>query len=332
MEIGYLGLKEIKIQDLNKMSVDAIAKSIGLQTFDGLKDPKDFIKSFKLQAMCFKWSEAEQCQAIQLLLTDKAETLFEALTDDKKKVIAEIYSTLNTSCTTSSEVLLDRFFEKRPAKNELLSQYALGLEQAIKKALPGLKAPEREMLLRRQLGTYLPEHMRALISFNAHKSWEDVLTSIDKALPHTKAADGFSATASFMGEGGGISVKTEPIDIMATGVSNGFPGVCNYCREPGHKIADCDKAKASSKRKESESRYAANGAKTGSSRFDSSRQYSSNDSSYRSNKPRENSSRYNSQNSGGNNYGKRFSGSSRGVNKLDLELDDEDECYDDGEA
>ncbi len=164
------------IRIFNKMSIDAIAKSIGLATFDGLKDPKEFIKSFKLQSMCFKWTELEQCEAIQLLLTDKAENLFDALVDDNKKKIKEIYATLMTNCTTSHEVLLDRFFERRPSKNELLSVYALSLDQLLKKAMPGLKANEREMLLRRQLGTYLPEHMRALISFNSQKSWEDVLT------------------------------------------------------------------------------------------------------------------------------------------------------------
>jgi len=302
------------------MSIDAIAKSIGLARFDGLKDPKEFIKSFKLQSMCFKWTELEQCEAIQLLLTDKAENLFDALVDDNKKKIKEIYATLMTNCTTSHEVLLDRFFERRPSKNELLSVYALSLDQLLKKAMPGLKANEREMLLRRQLGTYLPEHMRALISFNSQKSWEDVLTSIDKALPHTKALDGYSGAVSgsmsmFNSEmGGNIAVKVEPVEINSVEASR-FAGVCNYCKEPGHKVADCDKARAASRRKESESRHSASSAKTGSSKFDTTKQFSSRDSAYRSNKPRDYSERYNSGN-------KQRQSNDRRVNVC--ELDDEE--------
>ena len=309
-------------EKFNKMSIDAIAKSIGLATFDGLKDPKEFIKSFKLQSMCFKWDESEQCEAIQLLLTDKAENLFDALTDANKKVIKEIFATLTTNCTTSHEVLLDRFFERRPNKNELLSAYALSLDQLLKKAMPGLKANEREMLLRRQLGTYLPEHMRALISFNSQKSWEDVLTSIDKALPHTKALDGYAgstagAMSMFNSElGGNIAVKVEPVDINAIEAGR-FAGVCNYCKEPGHKIVDCDKARAASRRKESESRHVASSAKTGSSKFDSTKQFSSRDSAYRSNKPRDYSDRYS-----GNN--KQRSSNERRVNTCDL---DDEELY-----
>lgn len=197
------------------------------------------------------------------------------------------------------EVLLDRFFERKPNGQELLSAYAMSLQNLLRKAMPNLQDREREILLRRQIGQYLPDHMRALIHFNAQKTWEELLTAIDQALPHAKALEhgenvGAGSNFSYKSEASGnIAVKIELVEINT--VTTGTPvfrGACNYCKEAGHRVADCEKARIANKRKESEAKSSGSSAKTGSSRFDSSKQYSSSDSSYRSNKPRDYSEKW----------------------------------------
>jgi hypothetical protein len=319
--------------------MDALSKQIGIPIYTGVTDAKDFIKAFKLQSICFGWNEAKQCEAIPFLLAGKAENLYEAVGDDDKKKINEVFKALTDGCVVSQEVLLDRFFERKPSGQELLSAYAISLQSLLKKAMPGLQVKEREILLRRQIGQYLPDHMRALIHFNAQKSWEELLTAIDQALPHAKALEngesvGLSQNFSYKSEAGGnIAVKVEPVDINTVSVGHNttvFRGACNYCKEVGHRVADCDKARVANKRKESEARSSGGSAKTGSSRFDSSKQYSSSDSSYRSNKPRDYSEKYSSSSNRSGN-GDRRSGkqvSSNNIEIYDSSEPDDDDCYD----
>lgn len=165
--------------------------------------------------------------------------------------------------------------------------------------------------------------------------WEELISSIDKAISHAKAiecyrrssgASGMSASmaSSMYGQesAGNIAVKIEPVDINAIGAGNGFQGVCHYCKTQGHRVSECEILRVKNKKRDNESKQP---AKTGSSRqFDSSKQYSSNDSSYRSNKPRENSERYKNQS------GRRNDGSThKKVNNLELcdESFDEEQDY-----
>lgn len=302
--------------------MDSLSKTIGIPIFSGSGDIKDFIKAFQLQSLCFNWDEAKQCTAIPFLLTGKAENIYETISTDNKKKIEEVLKALSAGCVVSQEVLLDRFFERKPNGQELLSAYALALQVLLKKAMPTLQAKEAEILLRRQIGQYLPEHMRALIHFNSQKTWEELITAIDQSLPHTKAVD---ISESYSGgacrsDTGNIAVKVEPVDINAISTDKpSFQGICHYCKTPGHRISDCDKAKVKNRARESEAR--AGGAKTGSSRFDSSKQFSSNDSAYRSNKPRDYANKSQS-----NYSGNRRSNESRSVNNIEL---DDDEAEDD---
>ena len=52
---------------------------------------------------------------------------------------------------------------------EKLSNFALDLQSLLEKAIPSMGTNERGVLLRRQLGAFLPAHMRAIISFNSNK-------------------------------------------------------------------------------------------------------------------------------------------------------------------
>ena len=96
---------------------------------------------------------------------------------------------------------------------------------------------ERDIFLRRQLSITLPQHLRALIQFNSHKKWDELLSDLDKALPHVVAhANGAESTTSSFSlrkaeADFGLAIKTEPVDLnaMASSHSGGykFNGTCN---------------------------------------------------------------------------------------------------------
>ena len=309
--------------------MEALAKAFGLPTYDGTKDVKEFLKAFKLQALVFSWDEAKQCQCIQYLLKGKAERLFEALAPGEEKKIESIFKCLQEGCIVPQEVLLDRFFERKPKPNELLSTFAISLQALLFKAMPDLPTKDKNIFLRRQLGVYMPDHMRALVHFNTQKTWDELLTAIDQSMPHAVAGTSINkAQKSEYSEDGNfyaesiVTIKTEPVDINSiSGTRPSFNGNCRYCKEPGHMVIDCQAAKLASSRKENQktSNYASN--------------VQSNDRpSYRTTRSNERDSKT-GQNSGmGNgqfrNLGNKRYNNDRNFNALELK-DDEETVYDD---
>ena len=152
-----------------------------------LGDPKEFEKLFKLQATMFNWDEQKQTTIIPLVLKGKAERIYESLDGVKKADIKEILKAVIAGCTVTQDVLLDSFYSRKPYQGEPLSHFALDLQDLLIKALPNLKDPEKSILLRKQLSSFLPEHMRALIHFNQSKSWDELLVALDQSMPHVVA-------------------------------------------------------------------------------------------------------------------------------------------------
>ena len=232
--------------------MEALAKQFGLPTYDGTKDVKEFIKAFRLQALVFSWSEDKQCQCIQYLLKGKAERLFEALPAGDEKKIESIFMCLQRGCIVPQEVLLDRFFERKPKADELLSTFAITIQALLFKAMPDLATSDRNILLRRQLGQFMPEHLRALVHFNTQKTWDELMTAIDQSMPHAVACRPIADDADALG-GTASSIKIEPVDINAISSSRPqFNGTCRYCKEPGHMVINCQQAKSATARKERE--------------------------------------------------------------------------------
>jgi hypothetical protein len=58
--------------------------------YDGVNEPKEFLKAFSLQALMYKWDEAVQANAIALMLTGKAERIYDALDATKQASIKDI--------------------------------------------------------------------------------------------------------------------------------------------------------------------------------------------------------------------------------------------------
>ena len=70
--------------------MDHFSRSMGVFSYDGKSDPKEFVKSFVIQSAMFNWDEAKQCQIIPSFLKGKAERIYNALTAAQKAVIADV--------------------------------------------------------------------------------------------------------------------------------------------------------------------------------------------------------------------------------------------------
>lgn len=140
-------------------------------------------------------------------------------------------------------MLLHSLYNRKPASGELLSHFAIVLQNLLSKAMPDLDDKNKTVLLRAQLGAYLPEHMRALIQFNQSKSWDDLLNALDLSMPHVAAHLNASNTNSSFHYDAISGLKNEPIEACATSASYKFNCTCHYCKKPGHKISDCFKRK-----------------------------------------------------------------------------------------
>ena len=93
--------------------MDRIIQGVSSQSYEGSTDPKEFFKSFYLQASMFKWDKTEQARVIPFFLKGKAERVFNATAADQDK-IDKIEEAIIKGCTQSQEALLDAFYNRRP--------------------------------------------------------------------------------------------------------------------------------------------------------------------------------------------------------------------------
>lgn len=169
--------------------MESYKKNVCINVFNGEEDAKEFLKSFKLHSLVLNWDESKQCQAIKHLLSDKAEHIYEAMTKENQNDIDEIFKALDDGCIKSQEILLDRFFTRKPQPNETLAHLAVSLQSLLNKAMPQLNEKDRDALLRRQVGAFLPQHLRTLISFSVNKTWRDFINDLDQTFPNVMAVD-----------------------------------------------------------------------------------------------------------------------------------------------
>jgi hypothetical protein len=191
----------------------------GSFSYDGTSDPVEFLKKFNLQAKAANWKAEDKAEAIQYYLKGKSERIFNGIASDKR-TFDEISKALIAGCSQPQEVLLYAFYQRRPQPGEQLSTFALALQDLLNKAVPTLDDRHKAIFLRAQLAQHLPDHMRALIQFNANKTWDELLSAMDQAMPFVQAHSGSSNVFNYS-SGGLANIKTEAVDVNTTSANRG---------------------------------------------------------------------------------------------------------------
>ena len=153
--------------------------------YDGTTDPKEFVRQFQLQAMFSDWDDAKQLVCLPLFLKGKAMRMYDSITTKTKP--ADILSELSKKCAQPKELLLYQFYRRERSAGETITKYALALQDLLVQAVPEMSTDQQLILLRAQLCLSVPEHMRALIQFNSALGWDELLSCLDKSLPHVNA-------------------------------------------------------------------------------------------------------------------------------------------------
>ena len=250
--------------------------------YDGLSDPRTFQYHFNLQVVYQTWDEARQLVTLPAHLIGKAKRAWDALTNTEKASIGTAMPALIKALDKPKDTLLSMFFAEKRRDDEPLSKFAWRLQEMLLKAMPDLSPDQSAQMLRGQILNHLPEHMRALIVFSPTMSWDALLVALDKAMPHVAAHARLTASAGpSPATDVAPLIKTEPIidTNFASSTSNTsnerqqhahcgqdcrmhqetnqhrrsnnnqhqrsqrFDGECSYCRNYGHKSADCRKRK-----------------------------------------------------------------------------------------
>ena len=224
--------------------------------FDGSKDPKEFIRLFKITALMNEWDAAKQLEVIELFLKDKALRYYDALT--VKTNISHVFNELIAKCTPSNETFLTSFYNRKLIPQESITVFATDIQNLFFKALPTLSAAEQSTMLRKRLCDECPSQLRATIHFSAEKSWDDMLACLEKAMPYIdpiadyvgpsmKGASGTRFdTSAYQHLAPLPLIKQEPADMNWTDSrrpsspsSSKFNGACFHCNIYGHKRVDC---------------------------------------------------------------------------------------------
>lgn len=116
--------------------------------------------------------------AIPFFLKGKADRVYQKLSEEDKKVIKKVLDGIETGCTQSKEALLSVFYACRPRAGESIYDFAVSLQELLSAAIPSMQDTEKFIVLRQQLCAHLPSYMKALIQFNANKSWDDLLVAL----------------------------------------------------------------------------------------------------------------------------------------------------------
>ena len=215
--------------------MEDVRKIFGLNKYDGMSDPNEFIDGFRCQAIVFGWDANKQASIIPFLLASKAKRAFNLLSDDDKKLIDRVYGQLRDKCKVSTESLYNEFNNRRIRVNETYAQFAFALQELLNNSCPDLGANERKMILRNKLCEHLPEHMKSLVRFNQDKSWDELVACLENSSnnkPSGIYGNGYS----------NVEVKDEPAELNHVRVtSKRFEGTCYHCGIKGHKKMNCYK-------------------------------------------------------------------------------------------
>lgn len=146
----------------------SVAGAGSSQSYDGSTDPKEFLRLFELQSAMLGWDATKQLTFIPLFLTDKAKRVFDKITD--KSTIALVSAGIISGCSKSQDNMLYEFYGRKLGRDESITKFALSLQDLLTRAIPTMGENERNCLLRAQLCSHLPDHLKAMVQFNSQKT------------------------------------------------------------------------------------------------------------------------------------------------------------------
>ncbi len=131
------------------------------------------------------WNETVQFAQISLYLKGKALRVYDQAMATRTgntptTEIAGVFACLIAGCAQSSSELLYQFQNRTRHSNESLGQFARALQDLLARAVPD----QTETRL------HLPAHLKALIEFNSDKTWDSLLSCLDKSYPHVLEHEG----------------------------------------------------------------------------------------------------------------------------------------------
>ncbi len=179
--------------------------------YDGLADPEAFIRSFSLKAFLSNWTAEQQCEVIPLMLEGKAARVYNAMSNDNKKVIKTVLDELKKQCSKSNESALAAFYESRPIMGESWSKFASVLQRLLDKT--GLNDEAKQALIKAQLCSYLPEELKVMANFNKGMKWEDLLVALDESSSSSQADSSLSSSSYWNKH---KQMKSESLEANAT--------------------------------------------------------------------------------------------------------------------
>ena len=74
------------------------------------------------------------------------------------------------------------FKQRKPNLNEKPRTFALSLQTLLDKAMPNLNQGERETLLKNKFTKYLPATVQHMIKFSGHKTWNELIQSVESVI------------------------------------------------------------------------------------------------------------------------------------------------------
>jgi hypothetical protein len=143
---------------------DRLMDQFGLVYYDGQTDPEDFFKSFNMRAASRDYKDPNKLILLVNALTGKAKRVFDGLTEDNKKKFEEIQKALLDKCKVKSNNYEFAYQNKALLPNELISTYATGLLELIKKAHPSLSQEDAQEMVLNKVALTLPQ-LAGFISF-----------------------------------------------------------------------------------------------------------------------------------------------------------------------